>query len=440
MAVNSPDHRAQRRAAVAGFAASTIELYDFLLYSTMAALVFNHVFFPAYSSGTGVLASFATLAVGFLARPLGSVLLGRLGDRIGRRRTLAISLSLMAVSSVGIGVLPTYKTIGFAAPVLLVLFRLIQGLALGGEWAGAALTLVEHARPGRRHLMGSVVQMGAFGIVLSTLATSLSSTISGPDFLVWGWRLPFLFSVVLFGLTFWIRSRIDDSPEYTAAKKAASSSSIGLRTVLRTHWRPIALATGLAAVGNVVYYTISTFGLSFATTQGGMDRSAVLDALLVASVIYTACIGLAGWLADRWGPRPVFLVGVVSCAVISLFFFDLLMRGSVLLVGVAFTIYLCFAHATVQAPQAAVFVAQFPPLSRYTGVALSQALPTTLIGGTAPFIAQLLMNTTGSTWSISAYIVAVSAVAFGCAIALTRRSGATGWASESVAAPVSEPA
>ncbi|SNT36243.1 MFS transporter [Rhodococcoides kyotonense] len=411
----------QRRAALAGFAASTIELYDFLLYSTMAALVFNEVFFPTYSSGAGLLASFATLAVGFLARPLGSILLGRLGDRIGRQRTLVFSLSLMAAASLGIGVLPTYEQIGVFAPLLLVIFRMLQGLALGGEWAGAALTLVEHAKPGRRYMMGSIVQMGAFGIVLATLATSISSSISGDNFLTWGWRLPFLFSIVLFGLTYWIRRQITDSAEFVKAKSVATTKP-SLGSILRNHWRPIALGTGVAAAGNVVYYTISTFGLSYAVNDGGLPRTSVLNALMIASVIYTACIGGAGWFADKFGPRAVLLTGITAAVVISTFFFTLLDQGSVVIVGIAFTLYLALAHAPIQAPQAGVFSDQFPPLARYTGVALTQALPTTIIGGTAPFVAQLLMNTTGSTWAITGYIVVVSVVAFACTFALTRAS------------------
>lgn len=411
----------QRRLIFAGLASSTIEYYDFILYGTMASLVFNKLFFPAYDPAAGTLAAFATFAFGFIARPIGSIVLGRLGDRVGRKRTLMLSLVLMGVATVGVGLLPTYGTIGVAAPVLLIVLRFLQGFALGGEWAGAALVLVEHARPDRKNLMGSVVQMGSLGLVLSTFVTAMTSQLTGTAFMEWGWRIPFLLSTVMFLLTFWIRRRINDSPEYTESKaRATKADQPGLIATLKAYWKPILLATGVTGAGSVVYYTISTYGISYATTALGIDRTEVLNALTIAALIYTFVIPLAGWLADKTGARTVLLIGLGSAIVLAFPFFAIFGTG---IVGIFFglTVYLSLAHAFIQAPQATVYSDHFPPLVRYTGLALSQALPTTLIAGTAPFVAQYLLGATGSNTAVCAYIIALSVIAVFCALALTRR-------------------
>jgi MHS family shikimate/dehydroshikimate transporter-like MFS transporter len=403
----------------AGLAGSTIEYYDFILFGTMSALVFGPVLFPSFDPVTGTLASFATFAFGFIARPLGSIILGRVGDRFGRKATLQFSLILMGVATVGVGLIPDYSAIGVFAPLVLVVFRFMQGFALGGEWAGAALVLVENARPSRRNLMASVVQMGSLGLVLSTAVTALTSQVTGDSFLTWGRHIPFLASAVMFGLTFFIRRKIVESDEFTDAKQKQTQNEVSLGRTLRTYWKPILLALGVAGAGNVVYFTVSTYGISYATTSLEYDRTTVLNSLTVAALIYTFVIPLFGWIADKTSPRFVLLFGMVSSIVLAYPFF-LIMGAGIEGVFVALLLCLCLTHAPIQAPQAAVFSKNFPPLSRYMGTALSHALPTALVGGTAPFIAQLLLGLTGSNVAIIGYVIGFAIVGFFCALALTR--------------------
>jgi MFS transporter, MHS family, shikimate and dehydroshikimate transport protein len=416
----------QRRLMLAGLASSTIEYYDFLLYGTMSAIVFNQLFFPQLDAAAGTLAAFGTFAFGFIARPIGSIVLGRLGDRIGRKRTLVISLTLMGIATVGVGLMPTYATIGIAAPVVLVTLRFLQGFALGGEWAGASLLLVENAQPGRKNLMASIVQMGSLGLVLSTLVTSVTSRATGADFATWGWRVPFLVSFLLFALTFWLRRSVEDGAEYTTTREeTADHERLSVISTLRTYWKPIVLGFFMTGGGVLVFFTITTYGIAYAIASKGFDRTAVLNALTLAAIVYTVAIPIAGWAADRMSARTVLLTGFAFAVVLAFPFFALLQRGVTgTFIGLA--LYLALSHAFIQAPQAAVYSEQFPPLVRYTGTALSHALPTAVIGGTAPAIAQYLFNVTGSNEAIAMYIFAMSLIAAACAVLLTRAKPVAG--------------
>ena len=414
----------QRRLIIAGISTSTIEYYDFLLYGTMAALVYNKVFFPSFSSAAGTLAAFATFAFGFIARPIGSLVFGRMGDRIGRKRTLMVSLSLMGFSTLAIGVMPTYEMIGIAAPLLLVAMRFLQGLSLGGEWAGASLVLIENSKPGRENFMASMVQIGSLGLVLSSLATTLASKFTGEHFITWGWRLPFLLGFVMFLFTFWIRRNIEDSAEYTEAKGQTSpEAQLSLAKTLTSYWRPIVLGFFLTGGGVVVYFTITTYGIAYATTSLGYNRTSVLDALTLAALVYSVAIPVSGWCADRWSPRIVLVTGFVFGVLLSFPFFWLLGLG-VIGVFVGLAMYLALSHALIQAPQAVVYGRQFPPLARYTGTALSHALPTAVVGGTAPVVAQALLNATGSNLALSIYIFVMASLGAGAAYLLTAQDSA----------------
>lgn len=411
----------QRRLVVAGLSTSTIEFYDFMLYGTMAALVFNQVFFPAYSPATGTLAAFATFAVGFVARPIGSIVLGRLGDRIGRKQTVMLTLVLMGGATVGIGLIPSYQSIGLAAPVILVTLRFIQGFAIGGEVAGVALLLIEHSKKSSRNLLGSIVHMGALGLILSSAATSFFSHVAGDRFLDWGWRIPFLLSAVLFGLTYWLRRSISDSPQFVATRTdAARQPRLSLARTFALYWRPILLATGITGAGGVVYYTIFTYSVGYATGSLGYDRNSILNALILSAVLYTLAVPVAGWLADRTSARIVISCGLVFSIIFAFPFFILFDSGPVG-VFVAMSTYLCLTMAPVNAPQFALYAAQFPALSRYTGTALSQAIPAATIAGTAPFVAQYLFGATGSNTSVAWYIALLSVIALGCTWVLGRR-------------------
>lgn len=431
MALNpSTTHaHSQRRLVIAGLSTSTIELYDFMLYGTMAALVFNKVFFPAYDPATGTLAAFATFAVGFIARPIGSVVLGRLGDRIGRKPTLMLTLWMMGGATVGIGLLPTYESVGLLAPTLLVLLRFLQGFALGGEVAGVALLLVEHAKPSRRNLMGSIVHMGALGLVLSSVITALVSQWSGDGFLVWGWRIPFVVSIVLFGLSFWIRRRISDSPDFVESKaesiveskaETTTSERMNLASTFRAYWLPVLLGTGITGAGGVVYYTVFTFSVGYATGDLGYNRNEVLNGLIAAAILYTVALPLAGWIADKTSPRRVLLFGLGFSFVFAFPFFMIFNVGTGG-VFLAMALYLSFTMAPVNAPQFALYAGQFPPLARYTGAALTQAIPAAAIAGTAPFVAQFLLGVTGSNIAMAGYIVVLSVIGMICAWILTGR-------------------
>ncbi|OZC63033.1 MFS transporter [Rhodococcus sp. 15-725-2-2b] len=404
----------RRRLVVAGLATSTIEFYDFMLYGTMAALVFNQVFFPSYSPATGTLAAFATFAVGFVARPIGSIVLGRIGDRVGRKKTVMLTLLMMGGATVAIGLIPSFESIGIAAPLILVTLRFIQGFALGGEVAGVALLLVEHSGKSTRNLLGSIVHMGALGLILSSVATSFFSHISGDAFLDWGWRIPFLLSAVLFGLSFWLRRSISDSPQFIASNTdSVQQPRLSLSATFVRYWQPILLATGITGAGGVVYYTVFTYSVGYATGSLGYDRNSILNALIVAALLYTIAVPFAGWLADRSSARTVVLFGL-TFSIVFVYPFFLLFEAGPIGVFVAMSVYLCFTMAPVNAPQFALYAGQFPALSRYTGTALSQAIPAAAIAGTAPFVAQYLLGVTGSNTSVAWYIAFLSVIALGC--------------------------
>lgn len=410
------------RVTLASFVGTTLEFYDFFIYGTMAALVFKQLFFPGYSTFAGTLASFATFTVGFVARPLGSVLFGYLGDRFGRRGTLVVSLGMMGGSTVAIGLLPGYQSAGLAAPASLVAIRLIQGLALGGEWGGAALLLVESAAPHRKSLMGSVVQMGApAGLLLATGVTALSSVFAGEHFLEWGWRIPFLFSAVLLGVAFWIRSGVAETPEFLAMHERQNAlPRVPIMGVLRHRLKDLGVAFGLASPGNAVFFLVSTYTLSYTTSNLGMPRAQVLYALMLASVVYLFAIPFFGWLADRVGQRIVVGFGCMMTVIFACFYFKALDSGSIVLVFLSMCGALSLGHAALQAPQASLFSSWFPVEQRYTGVALAQAIPTTVVGGTVPLIATMLAASTGGTYLIGVYVGALAILGLICAFASGR--------------------
>ncbi|MET0455754.1 MAG: MFS transporter [Mycobacterium sp.] len=410
------------RVVAAGLTGTALEYYDFFLYGTAAALVFGPLFFPSYSPVAGTLASFATFAVGFLARPLGSVVLGQIGDRIGRRRTLVLSLSLMGVATVLIGVLPTFDRIGWAAPGLLVVLRFVQGIAMGGEWGSAALLLVEHSPPRRRGFYGSTVQIGVpAGLLLSTGAIALSDGISGADFETWGWRLPFLFSAVLFVVSLFVRLGVDETPEFTALRNAERRQRQPFRALLRHQWRDVALAAAVIAPGGILFYLVSAYTISYGTSILEINRSTMLTALLCASLVYVITIPVAGHLSDRYSRRAVLLVGCACSVVGGFVMFALIDTGSGFFVFVGITLMLGLAHAALQAPQPAFLAERFRVDVRLSGVALSQALSVSVIGGTTPFAATLFYQWTGSTWPICAWLAVWSVAGAAATVQLSRR-------------------
>ena len=406
-----------RKVVASSLVGTILEFYEFFVYGTMAALVLGALFFPSDDPIAGTLAAFATFAVGFVARPLGSIVFGHFGDRLGRKATLVTSLTLMGAATVAIGLLPTFEVIGPWAPALLVLMRLIQGLALGGEWGGAALMLVENAKPGRRGLMGSVVMIGVpGGLVLASLISGLSIAISGDQFEVWGWRIPFVVSALLLVIALFIRLAVSETPEFAEAKaKEELIPKAPIGEVFRNHGRDLFLAFGVAAPGNALFFIIATFTINYATVNLEMDRSAILLAQGAAALIYCGTVPLMGWLCDRIGAWKVSLYGAIGALVFVPLYFLLLNTADVWLAFLAMTIGMAGVHAALQAPQAALFSSRFPVRVRYTGIALSQAIPTTLIGGTAAFVATWFVSLTGNATLIIAYVVVLAVLAIFCA-------------------------
>ena len=317
-----------RMVALASFAGTTIEWYDFFLYGTAAALVFNKVFFPTFAPLAGTLAAYGTYAVGFVARPLGGVVIGHFGDRIGRKSMLVLTLVMMGAATFLIGLLPTFNQIGLWAAVALVALRIVQGFGVGGEWGGAVLMAVEHAPPGSRGFYGSWPQIGVpAGLLLATGAFSLVSLLPQDQFLSWGWRVPFLLSIVLVGVGLFIRLRILETPAFARMKETGREARMPILEVLRHYPKQVLLAMGARVAENGSFYIYSVFSLTYATQYVGINRSVVLNAILLASACDAVAIPLYGALSDRIGRRPVYLFGATMTAVLAFPFFWLIGTG-----------------------------------------------------------------------------------------------------------------
>lgn len=402
-----------RKVALASAIGTTIEWYDYFIYGTAAALVFGTLFFPEFSPLVGTLAAFASFAVGFVVRPLGGVVFGHLGDRVGRKTMLVISLTLMGVATFCIGLLPTYASIGVLAPVLLVALRLVQGFAVGGEWGGAVLMAVEHSPNNRRGFYGSWPQVGVpAGIILANLAFLVfASTLSEEQFAAWGWRVPFLVSIVLVGVGLFIRLRIEESPMFNRVKESASVARMPIVDVFRTYPKEVLLAGGAFIANNATGYLVMVYILSYGTQVVGLSRSVMLALVLVtAAVGVFAILGFAA-LSDAVGRRKVFLSGAVAQALWAFPFFWLINTGSAALVLVSLVAMLVASFA-MYGPMAAMFAEIFGTRVRYTGASLGYQLGSILGGGLAPLIAASLYAATGTSLSISAYIVVISIISF----------------------------
>jgi metabolite-proton symporter len=396
---------------LASFVGTTIEWYDFFLYGTAAALVFNELFFPNISPVAGTMAAFATHAVGFFARPFGGVIFGHFGDRVGRKSMLVTTLTMMGLATFLIGVLPTYHQAGLLAPALLVLLRFVQGLGVGGEWGGAVLMAVEHGGAAQRGLRGSWVQAGVpAGSLLAAGTFSIFSAMSPESFMAWGWRVPFLLGILLTGVGLFIRLHVMESPLFAKMAKEEKPATPPVLEALRTHPRNVLLAMGARFAENAFYYIFTVVVLSYATQQLGLEKKLVLTGVLIGSAVQFVVIPLFGALSDRIGRRPVYLGGALFLAVFAFPFFWLVAMKSAVCVWLAIAIGL-IGHAAMYGPQAAFFSELFGTSVRYTGASLGYQLASPLAGGLAPFIATALLKwSDGKPWPIAVYLIIMATI------------------------------
>ncbi len=412
-----------RRAALASAVGTTIEWYDFFLYNTAAALVFPHLFFPASSAYAGAMASFATYAVGFAARPVGAAIFGHWGDRIGRKATLIVTLLLMGISSGIVGMLPGTTSIGFAAPLILVLLRLIQGIAIGGEWSGSVLLAMEWGDQRKRGLLGSFAQIGVpVGLVLGTGGmTLLSATLTPAAFDSWGWRLPFLASLILVAVGLVIRLKILETPMFAKLVAAKRTAQTPVLDAIRHHWREILLSAGLRFSEQMPFYLFTSYVLIYVVSRGDFSKTFVLNAVLVGAACELAMIPWFSQLSDRFGRKRIYLIGAVVTALIAFPYFAVLTNGGHALVFIA--VVLAFVpHALQYGPQAALIGESFPTHLRYGGAGLGYQLASVFAGGPAPLLATWLLHETGTPYAISGYIVLAAVITILCVIALPDRS------------------
>ncbi|MEH1016221.1 MFS transporter [Micromonospora sp. CPCC 206060] len=394
------------RVALTSFIGTTIEWYDFILFGVAAATVFDKLFFPALSPTAGALASFATFGVAFVARPFGAVLFGHFGDRIGRKPIFILTLLIMCVGTLGTGLLPTYEAIGLWAPVLLVVTRLMQGVAVGGEWGGAVLMVVEHAPPSKRGFYGAWPQAGAYlALALSNGAFYLVGLLPEEQFLSWGWRIPFLASVVLFFVGLYARRHVLESPASRDVRESRRRFAVPLIQLLRTQKRSLIIGSASLGAANISFYVATVFILSYGPETVGISQNAVLSAIVVAALVAVPLNLLGAAISDRVGRKRLIVGGAIFTAVVAFPFFWLFDTGNPFLVGVALVLMVAVSSAVTYAPLSSFIAELFDARLRYTGAALSYHLAGSVLAGPAPFIAAALYSKAGSPWVIAVYIM-----------------------------------
>lgn len=413
--------RSSRQYITAGLASmmgTTIEWYDFFLYGTAAALVFNKIFFPAIDPLTGTLAAFATYAAGFFARPLGGVVFGHFGDRVGRKSMLIITLLLMGVPTVLIGLIPSYEHIGYWAAVLLVLMRVLQGLAVGGEWGGAILMAVEHAPEGKKGFFGSLPQAGvAPGLILSSLAMGAVAKLPEADMLSWGWRVPFIASVFLLLVGWFIRLKVTESPDFEYMESKGDKVEAPALVVLKRHPKSVLLIFGTKLAETTWFYTVVTYSLAYATGTLGVPRTVMLDATVWGAVVALFTMPLFGLLGDKFSFKWVFIAGAVGILVFAPQYFTMLQTLDPGTITFAVVFAIGVVYSAMWGPEGGLFSAQFPPEVRYSGLSIAVQVGAAVGAGLAPIVATSLLAYGGGNphyivWylSILGFVAIVSAL------------------------------
>jgi metabolite-proton symporter len=413
--------QAARRVSRAAFIGTAIEWYDFFLYGTAAALVFNKQFFPAMDPVAGSIASFGTMTVGFLARPLGGIVFGHFGDRIGRRNTLVVSLLIMGIGTTLIGVLPTYSSIGVWAAVLLVVMRIAQGIGLGGELGGAVVLTMEHAPKGRRGLFGAFPMMGTPAGMLCANAVFLgtSSLLGEESFMAWGWRVPFLLSIVLVAVGLYLRLRIEESPDYADLVERRKPVKLPIAVVLRDHWREVVHTIGVIIGNSALAYIFMVYILGYGESAAGLSRTFLLTCVIGGAAVWLVTAPIWAHLGDRLGLRAVFTWGSVVLLAGALAILPVVNTGNTVLVAV-FMLAMGAVLAMTHAPQGTLTASFFPVAIRYSGTSVAYQLASLLGGGITPLVAASLFASTGTSLSITAYLAVVSAISLVAALVIPR--------------------
>ena len=405
---------------------TTIEWYDFFLYGSASALVFGKLFFPKSDPTTGIMLSFATYALGFAARPLGGLVFGHFGDRIGRKQLLMLSLLLMGASSFLIGLLPTFQQVGILAPIGLVLLRLVQGFAVGGEWGGAVLMVTEYGEAKRRGFWAGWPQAGvpAGNLLAAAVLAIMSAAMSNEQFLSWGWRVPFLLSAVLVGIGYWVRVSLAESPLFQRALEDAGQPRAPVLDAIRERPGGIAVGAGLRVAENISFYVVTTFGLTYIVDHAHLTRALALNAMLIGTAIEVVLIPIFAALSDKIGRRPLYVMGAVGIAGWGFVFFRLIDTGQMPLIVLAMVGGLV-CHALMYAPQAAFIAELFPTRMRYSGASLAYQATSIFAGSLAPIIALFLLDRYKSWVPIAIYLAIAGAISAFSALKARETKGLT---------------
>jgi MFS transporter, MHS family, shikimate and dehydroshikimate transport protein len=401
-----------------------IEWYDFLIYATAAALVFNKAFFPTFDPLAGTLAALGSYAVGFLARPLGGALFGHFGDRLGRKSMLVLTLFIMGVSTFCIGLLPTYGSIGVLAPILLILLRVIQGIGLGGEWGGASLMVLEHAPSDRRGFYTSFVQIGfPIGLVLATLVFALVTKLPEADFAAYGWRIPFLLSIVLLAIGTFVRSRVPETPVFEQLKMRDGLSKNPVIEAVGKNTGTFLIAVGLKLSEVSWVYLLTVFVVVYATTKLGLPKPLMLDAVLYAALLELVSLPLFGWLSDRIGRRPLYILGALFTIAFAFPLFWMLESKSTALIFAAIMIAMNFGHGMMFGPESCYFPELFGPNVRYSGASFGFQVSAAIGGGFAPIMATAMVGYFGGTTGVSIMMIVLALFTLAAALAAHETRG-----------------